>query len=89
MQVIKKFPHLFPNMDMNNLVEQFMAYRVLSDTDIPISVKTDVGIQLEYPYYVDALTPDKYLVQMFPYSTYYSRLPQQFKLQITAVPVQY
>ena len=52
---VSKFPHLFQDMDMDKLAEQFMAYQVLPATDIPISVKTDLGLDPDNPYHADAL----------------------------------
>ena len=49
------FPHLFRGIDMDNLIEQFMAYQVLPDDAIPCSVKTDVGLNPKDPHRVDAL----------------------------------
>ena len=41
---VSKFPylHVFQGMDVDFLAEQFKAYQVLPDTDIPISIKTDL-----------------------------------------------
>lgn len=52
---VNKFPHLFQDMDMDILAEQFMAYQVLPDAAIPLHVKTDVGLDPNDPYRVDTL----------------------------------
>ncbi len=49
------FSHLFQDIDMNILAEQFMAYQVLPDDAVPVSVKTDVGLDPEDPHRADAL----------------------------------
>lgn len=50
-----KFPHLFHNMDVDLLAEQFMAYQILPDDAIPASVKTDAGLAPGDQHQADAL----------------------------------
>ena len=50
---VYKFLYLFQDMNMNRLSEQFIAYQVLSDTDILLPVKTYVGLEPDDPYRVD------------------------------------
>ena len=52
---ICRFPNLFQDVDADRLAEQFMAYQVLPDDAIPLSVKTDAGLGPEDPHRVDAL----------------------------------
>ena len=52
---VSKFPHLFQDMDIGILAEQLMSYQVLPDIVIQVSVKTDVGLDPDDPYHVDAL----------------------------------
>ena len=42
-------------MDTDILAEQFMAFQVLPGTAIPMSVKTDVGLDPDDPYHADCL----------------------------------
>ena len=73
-----KFSDLFQNMYMDKLSEQFIAYQVLSDTDILLSVKTDVGLEPDDSYRVDVLwaylNSMRYLEQIFLYSIYFLKL---------------
>ena len=68
---VYKFLYLFQDMNMNRLSEQFIAYQVLSDTDILLPVKTYVGLEPDDPYRVDDLwaywTPGEYLKQICLY----------------------
>lgn len=50
-----RFPHLFQNIDMDILAEQFMAFQVLPDDAIPTSVKRDIDLNPEDPLRVDAV----------------------------------
>ena len=52
---ISNFPHLFQDIDVNLLAEQFIAYQVLPDDAVPLSVKTDLGLKPDDPHRVDAL----------------------------------
>ena len=52
---VYRFPHLFQNIDMDRLAEQFMAYQVLPDDAIPSSVKTDMDLNPEDLLRADAL----------------------------------
>ena len=52
---ICRFPNLFQDVDADRLAEQFMAYQVLPDDAIPLSVKTDAGLGPEDPHHVDTL----------------------------------
>ena len=52
---ICNFPYLFQDIDVNILAEQFMAYQVLPDDVVPLSVKTDVGLDPEDPHRANAL----------------------------------
>ena len=42
-------------MNLDIPAEQFMAYQVLPGTAIPISVKTDMGLDSDDPYHADTL----------------------------------
>ena len=50
-----RFSHLFQNIDMDDLAEQFMAYQVLPDDALLSSVKTAMNLNAEDPLHVDAL----------------------------------
>ena len=47
--------HLFQDIDVNILAEQFLAYQVLPDDAVPLSFKTDVSLNPEDPHRADTL----------------------------------
>ena len=54
--VVNRFSSIFPtSLDMNKLSEQFLAYQVLVEEDIPATVKESTKLTREDPFRVDIL----------------------------------
>ena len=55
--VVNRFSSIFPtgSLDMNKLSEQFLAYQVLVEEDIPATVKESAKLTREDPFRVDIL----------------------------------
>ena len=52
---VLKYPEIFPEMNLDQLNEQFLNYQLLATEDIPVTVKESVGLKEEDPYQVDVL----------------------------------
>ena len=53
---VVKYPHIFPDMDLERLSEQFLNYKMLMEEDIPAEVKELAKSEEDYPHYqVDIL----------------------------------
>ena len=52
---ILHYPEIFPEMNMDQLNEQFLNYQLLSAEDIPKSVKDSAGLNESDPHQVDVL----------------------------------
>lgn len=80
-----KFPHLFQNIDMDILAEQFLAYQVLPDDAIPSSVKRDMDLNPEDPLRVDALWT--YLNSRRAPGTHQPEFDQLFKVAASVLTI--
>ena len=53
--IVRRYSALFPGLNMDRLSEQYLAYQLLVEDDIPSSVREATGIDSEHPYRVDLL----------------------------------
>ena len=52
---VLQYPQIFPEINMDQLNEQFLNYQLLSAEDIPTSVKDSVGLSANDPHHIDVL----------------------------------
>jgi len=52
---VLKYPEIFPGMNLNQLLEQFLNYQLFSEAVIPKEAKANIDVSEEHPYRVDVL----------------------------------